>query len=106
MESDVVSVLNQSAWSPHDTIHKTMMGRLGKVQEHCTVCHMICLTQTLFCWTGDTKYADFEELNFYNGILAQQNQYTGIVMKFLDRQPCSTKNTASISRESKRIVLP
>lgn len=75
-------------WTPKQDFSR----RLGKAQEHCTVYHMIRLAQMLFRWTGDTKYADFEELNLYNGILAQQNQHTGMVTYFLDMQPCSTKN--------------
>ncbi|MGG5318575.1 beta-L-arabinofuranosidase domain-containing protein [Enterococcus sp. AZ072] len=75
-------------WTPI----KDFSGRLGKAQEHCTVYHMIRLAHYLFKWTGDSKYGDFEELNLYNGILAQQNKNTGMVTYFLDMEPCSQKN--------------
>ncbi|MCX7985473.1 MAG: glycoside hydrolase family 127 protein [Bacteroidales bacterium] len=52
-------------------------------QEHCTVYNMIRLASYLFRWTGEVKYADYIERNTYNGILAQQNQYTGMVAYFL-----------------------
>lgn len=43
----------------------------GKNQEHCTVYNMMRLSEFLFRWTGDIKYADYWERNLYNGILAQ-----------------------------------
>lgn len=74
------------------TNKQDLANRLGQAQEHCTVYHMIRLAQTLFRWTGNSKYADFEELNLFNGILAQQNKNTGMVSYFLDMEPCSKKN--------------
>lgn len=75
-------------WTPK----KDFSGRMGKAQEHCTVYHMMRLARFLFKWTGDSKYGDFEELNLYNGVLAQQNRNTGMVTYFLDMEPCSHKN--------------
>jgi DUF1680 family protein len=40
-------------------------------QEHCVVYHMMRLSQYLYRWTGETKYADYWERNLYNGIFAQ-----------------------------------
>lgn len=46
--------------------------RLGKMtQEHCLVYHMMQLSEFLFRWTGESKYADYWERNLYNGIFAQ-----------------------------------
>jgi len=52
-------------------------------QEHCTVYNMMRLADFLFRWTGDAAYADYIERNLYNGILAQQNQITGMVAYYL-----------------------
>jgi uncharacterized protein len=52
---------------------------------------MIRLADFLFRWTGDAGYADYIERNIYNGILAQQNQYTGMVAYFLPLQAGSKK---------------
>jgi len=46
--------------------------RLGDMnQEHCVVYHMMMLSEYLFRWTGEAKYADYWERNLYNGIFAQ-----------------------------------
>lgn len=52
-------------------------------QEFCTVYNMIRLAQYLYKFTGDKSYADYIELNLYNGILAQQNRSTGMPTYFL-----------------------
>jgi uncharacterized protein len=55
-------------WTPMGQL----AARLGeKNQEHCTVYNMMRLSQYLFRWTGDGKYADYWEKNLYNGIFAQ-----------------------------------
>lgn len=40
-------------------------------QEHCVVYNMMRLSEYLYRWTGESKYADYYELNLYNGIFAQ-----------------------------------
>jgi len=46
--------------------------RLGQfTQEHCVVYNMMRLSQYLYKWSGDAKYADYYEQNLYNGIFAQ-----------------------------------
>jgi len=46
--------------------------RLGiKNQEFCVVYNMMRLSQYLYRWTGDGKYADYWEKNLYNGIFVQ-----------------------------------
>jgi len=56
-----------------------MAERLGaKNQEHCGVYNMIRLADILFRRTGDAIYADYIERAIHNGLLAQQNPYTGM----------------------------
>jgi len=40
-------------------------------QEHCVVYNMMRLSQYLYRWTKETKYADYWEQNLHNGIFAQ-----------------------------------
>jgi DUF1680 family protein len=55
-------------WTPRNHLS----ARLGdKNQEHCTVYNMMRLADFLFRQTGDAAYADYWELNLYNGIFAQ-----------------------------------
>jgi DUF1680 family protein len=55
-------------WSPPGRLS----ARLGdKNQEHCTVYNMMRLAEFLLRWTAESKYADYQEKNLYNGILAQ-----------------------------------
>ncbi|MGI5857528.1 MAG: beta-L-arabinofuranosidase domain-containing protein [Candidatus Merdivicinus sp.] len=55
-------------WTPPGR-HAARLGRMN--QEHCTVYNMMRLADYLFRWTGESKYADYWEKNFYNGLLAQ-----------------------------------
>lgn len=57
--------------------------RGDKNQEHCTVYNMIRLADYLFRWSGDVRYCDYIERNLYNGVLAQQHPFTGMVAYFL-----------------------
>jgi len=46
--------------------------RLGPLaQELCVVYNMMRLSQYLYRWSGEAKYADYYEQNLYNGIFAQ-----------------------------------
>ncbi len=67
-------------WTP-----KQVLGvRLSPTnQEHCVVYNMIRLADFLFRWTGDIKYADYIERNIYNGLFAQQNRKTGMVIYYM-----------------------
>ena len=62
-----------------------------KNQEFCTVYNMVRTASYLFKWTKDTKFADYIELNLYNGFLAQQNPVTGMPTYFLPLKAGSTK---------------
>lgn len=68
-------------------------------QEFCTVYNMIRLASYLYKWTGDTSYADYIELNLYNGVLAQQNMETGMPTYFLPLKSGATKKWGSATRD-------
>lgn len=71
----------------------------ARTQEHCTVYNMIRVAQYLFAWTGEAKYADYIERALYNGILAQQNPWTGNVAYFLPTQPGAKKVWGSETKD-------
>jgi len=67
-------------WTPK----QKFASRLSKTnQEHCTVYNMIRLADYLYRWSGEARYLDYIERNIYNGILAQQNPKTGMVIYYL-----------------------
>lgn len=68
-------------------------------QEFCTVYNMIRLASYLYQWTGDTAYADYIELNLYNGVLAQQNRNTGMPTYFLPLKAGSKKKWGTKTRD-------
>lgn len=55
--------------------------------ETCNIYNMLKFSKSLFCITGDKKYADYYENAFYNTILSSQNPETGMTTYF---QPMST----------------
>lgn len=55
--------------------------------ETCNIYNMLKFSKTLFCITGDVKYANYYENAFYNTILSSQNPETGMTTYF---QPMST----------------
>lgn len=55
--------------------------------ETCNIYNMLKFSRTLFCLTGDVKYADYYENAFINTILSSQNPETGMTTYF---QPMST----------------
>lgn len=71
----------------------------ARTQEHCTVYNMIRVADYLLRWTGDSHYADYIERALYNGVLAQQNPYTGMVSYFLPTQPGARKNWGSETKD-------
>ncbi len=68
-------------------------------QEFCTVYNMVKTASYLYKWTGDSLYADYIELNLYNGFLAQQNKYTGMPSYFLPLKAGSKKKWGSPTRD-------
>jgi len=59
---------NGEIWTPPGQ----QANRLGSLaQEHCVVYNMMRLSQYLYRWSGEAKYADYYEQNLYNGIFAQ-----------------------------------
>ncbi|RKN44951.1 beta-L-arabinofuranosidase domain-containing protein [Streptomyces hoynatensis] len=79
---------SEEVWTPpHE-----FAARLGlKTQEHCTVYHMMRLADVLLRWSGDPAYADYMELNLYNGVLAQQHPRTGMPAYYLPLRPGARK---------------
>lgn len=69
--------------------------RGDKNQEHCTVYNLMRLADFLFRWTGEAKYADYLERNLYNGVLAQQHPFTGLVTYFLPLEGGAQKRWGS-----------
>lgn len=55
--------------------------------ETCNIYNMLKYSRTLFCLTGDVKYANFYENAYINTILSSQNPETGMTTYF---QPMST----------------
>ena len=55
--------------------------------ETCNIYNMLKFSRTLFCLTGDVKYANYYENAFYNTILSSQNPETGMTTYF---QPMAT----------------
>lgn len=68
-------------------------------QEFCTVYNMVRTANYLYKWTADTTYADYIELNLYNGFLAQQNKETGMPTYFLPLKGGSTKKWGTPTRD-------
>lgn len=78
--------------------------RLGEHnQEHCVMYNLMRLSEYLFRWTGESKYADFWEKALYNGVYAQTfvketciekpetARETGIVAYYLPMNPGAQK---------------
>ncbi len=79
---------SNEVWTPpHE-----FAARLGlNTQEHCTVHNMMRLADVLLRWTGEPDYADYIELNLYNGVLAQQHPRTGMAAYYLPLRPGAAK---------------
>jgi len=68
-------------------------------QEFCTTYNMVRLADYLYRFTGKSEYADYIELNLYNGFLAQQNRFTGMPDYFLSLVTGSRKEWGSKTRD-------
>ncbi len=55
----------------------------GYTGETCCTYNMLKLSRHLFCWTADSKAADYYERALYNHILGQQDPQSGMVCYFL-----------------------
>lgn len=82
-------------------IPKQMFGNFvsDRDQEFCTTYNMVRLAQYLYKFTGKAEYADYIELNLYNGFLAQQNKNTGTPDYFLSLITGSKKEWGSKTRD-------
>ncbi len=54
-----------------------------RTTETCNTYNMLKLTDHLFSWTADAKYADYYERALYNHILGSQDPETGMVCYFM-----------------------
>ncbi len=52
-------------------------------QESCTSYNMLKLTHKQLCWTGEVRYADYQERLFFNGILGTQNPQTSMLIYYM-----------------------
>jgi DUF1680 family protein len=52
-------------------------------QEFCTSYNFEKICRYLLLWSGDARYADLLERNFFNGILVSQHPQTGMLIYFL-----------------------
>jgi len=82
---------NGELWMPGGE----MAARLGVGQEHCCNYNMMRLSQCLLRWTGNPAFADYWERRFFNGVLAQQHDETGMISYFLGLGAGSKKTWGS-----------
>ena len=54
-----------------------------RTTETCNTYNMLKLSNHLFTWTADVKYADYYERALYNHIMASQDSETGMVCYFM-----------------------
>jgi len=71
-----------------DSISKHISPR---TTETCNTYNMLKLTNHLFSWTAEVKYADYYEQALYNHILASQDHETGMVCYFMPMTPGTFK---------------
>jgi len=59
--------------------------------ESCNTYNMLKLTNHLFTWTAQAKYADYYEQALYNHILGTQDPETGMTCYFMSHEPGTFK---------------
>lgn len=59
----------------------------ARTTESCNTYNMLKLTDHLFSWTAEAKYADYYEQALYNHILGTQDPETGMVCYFMPFKP-------------------
>jgi len=74
---------NEFFFAP-DSLSKHLSHR---TTETCNTYNMLKLTDHLFTWTAEVKYADYYEQALYNHILASQDPETGMVCYFMPLKP-------------------
>jgi len=67
-------------WGVADHLSATLS---GEIAESCVTHNTQKLTATLFCWSGDPKYADAYMNTLYNAVLPSQNSENGGVVYHL-----------------------
>jgi hypothetical protein len=79
---------NREFWGEPNRLKETLS---EANQETCTAYNLMWLARYLFRSTGDARYADYYERNFYNGILTAQNPADGQFCYFTPMKAGSTK---------------
>lgn len=74
---------NEFFFAP-DSLSKHLSHR---TTETCNTYNMLKLTNHLFSWTAEVKYADYYEKAIYNHILGSQDPETGMVCYFMPLKP-------------------
>jgi len=74
---------NELFFAP-DSLSKHLSHR---TTETCNTYNMLKLTDHLFSWSADVKYADYYEHALYNHILGSQDPETGMVCYFMPLKP-------------------
>jgi DUF1680 family protein len=74
---------NEFFFAP-DSLSKHLSHR---TTETCNTYNMLKLTDHLFSWSADVKYADYYEQALYNHILGSQDPETGMVCYFMPLKP-------------------
>lgn len=67
-------------WSAPNKLADTLT---ANNQEFCTAYNFEKICRYLLKWTGDPRYADMIERNYYNGILVSQEPQTGMFIYYL-----------------------
>jgi DUF1680 family protein len=76
------------SFSSRDSLSNHMSSR---TTETCNTYNMLKLTNHLFTWSADAKYADYYERALYNHILGSQDPETGMVCYYMPFKPGSFK---------------
>lgn len=75
-------------WGEPDKLAHTLS---GDNQENCTNYNVLKVTRDLIRWTGNPKYADFYERDYFNGLLPAQRPDTGMMLYYLPLAAGKTK---------------
>jgi len=76
-------------WGDSDSLAHTLV---GNNQELCTTYNMLKITRNLIRWTADSRYADFYERAYFNGILPAQRSDNGMMLYYMPMAGGDTKN--------------
>ena len=75
-------------WGEPDKLAHTLT---SDNQENCTNYNILKVTRDLIRWTGNPKFADFYERDYFNGLLPAQRTDTGMMLYYLPLAARTTK---------------